>query len=98
MSHLVLALAFDKLHQPDRAQAELLQGWQAVELKLPDKLDEISGLGDSEKGYWSDWVTACLLMNEAAANIAPVPLTRAVSSAPVVAFLSAVADRQKNLA
>jgi len=66
-------MAFDKLHQPDRAQAELLQGRQAVELKLPDKLDKISDLGDDQKGYWSDWVTACLLLNEAAANMAPAP-------------------------
>ena len=73
MSHLVLAMAFGKLHQPDRAQAELLQGRQAVELKLPDKLDKITEMGDDQKGYWSDWVTACLLMKEAAANMAPAP-------------------------
>ena len=34
LSHLVLAMAFDKLHQPDRAQAELLQGRQAVEIEI----------------------------------------------------------------
>jgi tetratricopeptide (TPR) repeat protein len=73
MSHLVLAMAFDKLHQPDRARSELLQGRQAVELKLPDKLDKISDMGDDQKGYWSDWVTAYLLLKEAAANMAPAP-------------------------
>ena len=91
-------MAFDKLHQPDRAQAELLQGRQAVELKLPDKLDKIPDLGDDQKGYWSDWVTAYLLLNEAAANMAPAPQARAVSNAPFTALLSAVANRQKNLA
>jgi tetratricopeptide (TPR) repeat protein len=42
ISHLVLAMSFNRLHQPERAQIELLQGQQAVELNLPAKLDQIS--------------------------------------------------------
>ena len=73
MSHLVLAMAFSQLHQPDRAGAELLQGRQAVESRLPDKLARISDKGNDQKGFWNDWVYAYLLLTEAAGNMAPAP-------------------------
>ena len=69
MSHIVLAMAHCRLHQPDAARAELILGQKAVEEKLPKGLDGGLSEGDSFSGFWHDWLHAYLLLQEATACV-----------------------------
>jgi eukaryotic-like serine/threonine-protein kinase len=69
MCHLILALAYDQLRQPDAARSELALGRKLVEVKFPNGLEEITDLGSDTTGIWHDWVMAYLLLREALANI-----------------------------
>jgi eukaryotic-like serine/threonine-protein kinase len=69
MSHLILAMAFCQIHQPDAARSELAQGRELVELKLPNGLEKIPEVGNDGSGFWHDWVMAHLLLREATACI-----------------------------
>ena len=69
MSHLILAMALERDHQPDAARFELVQGRELVEPKFPNGLEKISNLGNDVLGLWYDWVIARILLNEATACI-----------------------------
>ena len=69
--HLLLAMSYNQMRLPDRAQAELEQGRDAVATNLPDKLEQIPSEGTAQTGYWSDWTIAYLLMQEASDGMVP---------------------------
>lgn len=69
MSHLILAMAFYRIHQPDAARSELARDRELVEPKFPNGLEKITDLGSEASGFWNDWVMAHILLDEATALI-----------------------------
>ena len=65
MAHVVLAMSYAKLDQPDKAHSELAIGREAIGKKIPDRLGKIPDLGRPYTGYWHDWVMGSILLGEA---------------------------------
>jgi hypothetical protein len=65
MTHIVLALAYAGLNQPENARLELAAGREPIEKRLPDGPGKIADLGDASTGVWHDWVIAYFLLHEA---------------------------------
>ena len=65
MEHIVLALAYARLNQPENARLELAAGREPIEKRLPDGPEKILDLGDASTGVWHDWVIAYYLLHEA---------------------------------
>jgi hypothetical protein len=65
MIHVILAMSYAKLNQPDQALSELAAGREAIHKKLPNGLAKIPSLGQWNTGLWHDWVVADILLNEA---------------------------------
>jgi hypothetical protein len=65
MAHIVLAIAYSRLNQPENARLELAAGREPIEKRLPDGPETIVELGDASTGLWHDWVIAYLLLHEA---------------------------------
>jgi hypothetical protein len=65
MAHIVLAMAYSKLNQPENARLELAAGREPIENKLPDGPEKIVDLGRASTGIWHDWVIAYFLLHEA---------------------------------
>jgi len=64
MMHIVLALAYAGLNQPENARLELAAGREPIEKRLPDGPEKIVDLGDASTGVWHDWVIAYFLLHE----------------------------------
>ena len=73
MSHLILAMASWRTHQPDAARSELALGRKLVEPNFPNGLDKMADLGSETSGIWHDWVKAYFLLQEAIADIKGPP-------------------------
>jgi serine/threonine protein kinase len=69
MSHLILALAFNQLHQRESARSELLKGRELINARFPDGFGKIPDLGNDISGLWYDWMVAQILLGEATATI-----------------------------
>jgi len=69
MSHLVMAMAFNQLHQPAAARSELATSRELIEPHFSNGLEKISGLGSDTTGLWHDWVMAYLLLRETTADM-----------------------------
>jgi eukaryotic-like serine/threonine-protein kinase len=65
MAHIILAMAYSRLNQPENARVELAAGPELIEKRLPDGPEKIVDLGDASTGLWHDWVIAYLLLHEA---------------------------------
>jgi serine/threonine protein kinase len=65
MAHIVLALAYARLNQPENARLELAAGREPIEKRLPDGPGKIVDLGRASTGNWHDWVIAYFLLHEA---------------------------------
>ena len=65
MEHIVLAMAYSRLNQPENARLELAAGREPIEKRLPDGPGKIVDLGDFSTGNWHDWVIAYFLLREA---------------------------------
>ena len=65
MEHIVLAMAYARLNQPENARLELAAGREPIENKLPDGPEKIVDLGRASTGNWHDWVIAYFLLHEA---------------------------------
>src|ERR1039457_5499577 len=65
MVHIVLAMAYSRLNQPENARLELAAGREPIENKLPDGPEKIVDLGRASTGIWHDWVIAYFLLHEA---------------------------------
>jgi serine/threonine protein kinase len=65
MEHIVLAMAYARLNQPENARLELAAGREPIEKKLPNGPEKIVDLGKASTGNWHDWVIAYFLLHEA---------------------------------
>ena len=65
LCHLIQAMAYSRLHQPDKARSEFAVGLALVEHKFPDGLGKVTYLGSNASGFWYDWIIAYLLQQEA---------------------------------
>ncbi len=65
LCHLIQAMAYSRLHLPDKARSEFAVGHALVEQKFPDGLGKIKYLGSNPSGFWYDWIIAYLLQQEA---------------------------------
>ena len=64
-SHIVLAMALHHLNRPGEAAGELACGAVLVDARLPEGLSRVGEYGDTKSGFWHDWVTAKILLDEA---------------------------------
>jgi len=64
-AHVILAMCSQRLHHLAEARSELAVGRDIVDVKFSTGLDH----GNSTQGYWFDWISARILMREAAASI-----------------------------
>jgi hypothetical protein len=64
-SHVILAMAWQQLHDSAAARAELALGRRLIEKKFRDPLER----GDAMQGFWFDWVFAQVLLREAAGSV-----------------------------
>lgn len=65
MNHTILACSLYRLGHHDEALAELHAAEKIIEAGLPLKLERVVRIGNNAEGYWFDWVSAYLLLNEA---------------------------------
>jgi hypothetical protein len=65
MMHIVLAMAYARLNQPENARLELAAGRGPIEKRLPNGPEKIVDLGRASTGNWHDWVIAYFLLHEA---------------------------------
>jgi len=65
MAHIVLAMSYARLSNPEQARLELAAGRKSVEDKFPEGPTRIADLGWSSVGVWHDWVISYLLLDEA---------------------------------
>ena len=65
MAHVVLAMSYARLNQPEPARSELAAGRELINDRLPDGPENFSDLGTQLTGVWHDWVIAYLLLREA---------------------------------
>jgi serine/threonine protein kinase len=65
MEHIVLAMAYARLNQPENARLELAAGREPIGKKLPNGPEKIVDLGKASTGNWHDWVIAYFLLHEA---------------------------------
>jgi hypothetical protein len=65
MAHVVLAMAYAKLDQPDKAQSELDISRGMIEEKIPNRAGKVPDLGRANTGYWHDWVMGSIFLGEA---------------------------------
>ena len=71
MDHVVLAMAYAHMDQPESARSELESGRELIRNRLPNGTERIENLGSVKEGVWHDWVIAHLLMQEAEHLITP---------------------------
>jgi serine/threonine protein kinase len=62
MAHALLAMTYRHLHQPDEARAELSKARSMIETQAVTA----PGAGNATQGYWFDWLSARILVKEAA--------------------------------
>jgi hypothetical protein len=65
MAHVLLAMSYAKLNQPEEARSEFALGRAPIEQKLPNGLEKIPDVGWLAVGVWHDWVVGELLLREA---------------------------------
>ena len=65
MAHVVLAMAYSRLDQPDKARSELAIGREAIGARVPDGFGRIPDLGKWDTGFWHDWLMGYILLREA---------------------------------
>jgi serine/threonine protein kinase len=69
-AHILLAMCSHQLHRDDDALTNLLQGREQVEQRFHADL----GIGGGTQGYWFDWISVRMLLQEATALIETPPI------------------------
>ena len=91
MNHVVLAMAYHKLHQSAPAEAELAGARSIIGTRFSGGLARGLPIGDDLSGYWNDWVATLILLNEAASEIEGRP------AAPLIQEMNAQSSQNPRL-
>jgi hypothetical protein len=73
MSHVTLAMAYGKLHQPDQARTELAEARGLIEPKFPNGLKNGLRMGNDLSGLAHDWIMSFILLREARSDLEDQP-------------------------
>jgi len=64
-AHVILAMASQRMNEPDKAQSELAVGRDLITSKFKNGVDR----GNGVQGFWFDWVFARILLREGEALV-----------------------------